>query len=140
MLFDARATNDESSGEVDASNCQTPTNAAGFPSNYADFPSSDWQDGEVWNVDLHGCNEEYRHVWLPLGSAWALVQPNLDLCRLWLGGETENPLYQGAPTQFCEFPIQNACVTTVALVAKGGGPVRLEGPGCIVLDTGDMQF
>lgn len=82
-------------------------------------------------IDLGACTHQRLHWWLPLGSAWFLVHPVSDAyCEVWLGGETENPGYDGAPAQYCLFDRKN----TLVLEYQVGGPITLENmPWCVLL-------
>ncbi len=95
---------------------QTPTIAA------------DTQTGV--SVDLSECTSQRWSVSLALGSAWGLVHPRIDgMCELWLGGETENPMYDGHPTQYCLF----ARAGGVKVSFGGGGPATLNDTHCVSL-------
>ena len=48
-------------------------------------------------------------------------------CRVWLGGETENPGYDGLPTQFCYFSRDEA---PVPIGVGDGGPAGIDHPDC----------
>ena len=84
---------------------------------------------EAWpeTVDRSTCRG-ISFVWLPFGSAWVLAEPLDDgSCQVWLGGETENPGYDGRPTKFCylgedELP--------VPIVIGEGGPASIDHPNC----------
>ena len=80
------------------------------------------------SIDPAVCQEGAWSVWLPLGSAFAHVHPRDDGdCEVWLGGETEAPTYDGAPTQYCRFP---PVCEPVALATSAGGPARIDSPYC----------
>ena len=69
--------------------------------------------------------------WLDFGSGWVLAWSSGDgSCLVWLGGETENPLYDGRPTQFCVFASDEPPVT---VLMGQGGPARIEHPDCVDL-------
>ncbi|HEY5922448.1 MAG TPA: hypothetical protein VIV11_12290 [Kofleriaceae bacterium] len=82
-------------------------------------------------VDLHACKYERLHMWLGLGSAWFLVHPRSNrYCEMWLGGETENPNYDGSPAQYCLFDRSG----TLLIAPKGGGPILMQNmPWCVPL-------
>ncbi len=82
-------------------------------------------------IDLGACTHQRWSWGLPLGSAWFLVHPVSDTyCEVWLGGETENPRYDGAPAQYCLFDRKN----TLVLEYQDGGPITLDDmPWCVLL-------
>jgi hypothetical protein len=81
-------------------------------------------------IDPGECTEGAYFVWLPLGSAWVDVHQRSDgSCEVWLGGETENPMYDGSPTQYCRFPV--ACAAISAGASGGGGPAEIASPYCV---------
>ncbi len=70
-------------------------------------------------------------TWLDLGSAWLVAASSEDgWCLVWLGGETENPGYDGRPTQFCKFAVVELPVT---VLLGQGGPARIDHPNCVDL-------
>ena len=80
-------------------------------------------------IDLSACQNARYFASLPLGSAWVRVEANADTCGLWLGGETENPMYDGSASQYCEFA--RACPPTSVTIAAGqGGPPHLDSMAC----------
>lgn len=81
------------------------------------------------DVDLSECEPRRMAKWLSQGSAWVTVQRSGARCQVWLGGETENPRYNGETTQFCSFCRKPARVA-VSLSAWGG-PARIESSSCI---------
>jgi len=85
------------------------------------------QDGGTFEIDLGDCAYATHRAALPLGSAWVLVHPTGDHCELWLGGETENPRYDGSPSQYCLFDRHGA----VMIALTSGGPPHLEYAWCV---------
>lgn len=85
-------------------------------------------DGRSYYVDVDACMQVRWVTWLPFGSAFAVVHPKDGECEVWLGGETENPRYDGMPVQYCRFP--KGC-KPVALVAEDGGPITVDSPYCV---------
>jgi hypothetical protein len=83
-------------------------------------------------LELGDCDYARYRISLGLGSAWFLVHPkSTRYCELWLGGETENPEYQGAPAQYCLFDRSG---TLEIDMRRGGGPILLAGqPSCLSL-------
>lgn len=80
-------------------------------------------------IELAACPHERLFAGLPFGSAWILVNPDGDRCELWLGGETEDPSYGGAPTEYCRFARRGQ--VTIAL--GNGGPAALTSASCVPL-------
>ncbi|RLB50315.1 MAG: hypothetical protein DRJ42_19165 [Deltaproteobacteria bacterium] len=79
--------------------------------------------------DPGACPSEQWFTALPLGSAFARVSGAEDRsCEIWLGGETENPMYDGSITQYCRFP---AGCTPVTVTLGDGGPARIDSPYCV---------
>lgn len=86
--------------------------------------------GETIAIDLNDCANERLFAWLPFGSMWILVhQRDDDHCELWLGGETENPQYDGGASQYCLFYRRD----TLDVPVRSGGPAYVEEPSCIDL-------
>jgi hypothetical protein len=80
-------------------------------------------------IDPAACDEGKWFIYLPFGSAWAQVHETSDgACEVWLGGETEDPRYDGTPTRYCRFP---AMCEPVTVVAGDGGPAEIESPYCV---------
>lgn len=79
-------------------------------------PTLEWI--ESFNPD--DCPTGSADLSLPFGSAWLVSEPVDGGCDLWLGGETEDPLYDGRPTQFCRFPSGHMPVDIV--IGEGGPP------------------
>ena len=78
-------------------------------------------------IDPSSC-EGAASTWPDFGSGWMLAwSPEADSCLVWLGGETENPLYDGRPTQFCVFDNDEPPVT---VLMGQGGPARIDHPDC----------
>lgn len=88
-------------------------------------------EAETLVIDLDACRHERLHWWLPLGSAWFLVHPvSGAYCDIWLGGETENPQYDGSPRQYCRFDRQG----DLDIQPQQGGPIVLDDmPWCTLL-------
>lgn len=80
------------------------------------------------SIDPSACLEGLWMVWLPFGSAYVHVHRRDDGdCELWLGGETEDPSYDGTPTQYCRFPSSCKPVTPEY---GSGGPASIDSPFC----------
>ena len=80
-------------------------------------------------IDLVACRFERFALYLPLGSEWGLIHPVDDrVCEVWLGGETENPAYDGRPDHYCRF---HRC-GSFDLELGAGGPVSYPA-GCVAL-------
>lgn len=78
-------------------------------------------------IDLGDCTYGTWQKALELGSAWALIHPTIeDRCEIWLGGETENPNYNGAPTQYCLFDRHGS----IAITYGAGGPASIMSRFC----------
>jgi hypothetical protein len=103
---------------------ETPTQIPAVPSRLG---SLTWKEGADLTLDLETCAQGRYAVDLPLGSAWVAVVQSADRCELWLGGETENPRYDGSPSQYCTF-LRDACEVTI--VQGNGGPASLSSPAC----------
>ena len=82
-------------------------------------------------IDIAACKYQKLHMWLPLGSAWFLVHPHGDnYCEMWLGGETENPMYDGHAAQYCLFER----FSTLLIHSEDGGPIVMKNmPWCVLL-------
>lgn len=79
------------------------------------------------SIDLGDCEYGRWQKALGLGSAWALIHPTVeDRCEIWLGGETENPDYNGAPTQYCLFDRHGS----IAITYGDGGPASIMSEFC----------
>lgn len=82
------------------------------------------------SIDPGTCTEGTWSAWLAFGSAYAGVHRRDDgACEVWLGGETENPMYDGLPTEYCRFP--SVCAPVAASTQGGGGPATIGGPYCV---------
>jgi hypothetical protein len=118
--------------EVDETSDKTCT-AAAAPTAVAPVPSDveshEWESSKPLRIDIEQCQTGRWFTWLPFGSAWVIVQSDGDTCKMWLGGETENPAYDGSAAQFCQFPRQG-CETSVEIKAGDGGPAHLDNPAC----------
>lgn len=107
------------------------------PSSIAPLPggsttSSAWGDSKgttpPLTIDLAACVPGRYFASLPLGSAWVVVAPAADAsagCNVWLGGETENPRYDGSASQYCAFPT-SCSPATLTVSAGGGGPAHVD--------------
>lgn len=74
-------------------------------------------------IDLEACRTESISKYLPLGSIWVDVKPlSAFVCELSLGGETENPSYDGHASQKCVF----YRLGTVTIDAGDGGPAYID--------------
>ncbi len=74
-------------------------------------------------IDLQQCREESVSMYLPFGSVYVDVKPRSPyLCELTLGGETENPNYDGSASQRCVF----VRLGTIDIDVDSGGPAYLE--------------
>ena len=78
-------------------------------------------------IDTANCGTARFSSSLPLGSAWLHTTKEADRCLVWLGGETENPAYDGLPTQHCNFPLN---CETFSVQVGSGGPATLDSPYC----------
>jgi len=119
-----------SSGSVDASDSscfggQPPTQVAALPNEQ--LPAHEWKEGDPLVIDVSRCESGRWFTWLPLGSAWVMVRPSADGCELWLGGETENPMYDGSASQYCRF-LRNDCEAHIEV--GQGGPAHLQSGAC----------
>jgi hypothetical protein len=101
------------------------TRAEPVESPMADAPPA----GLAFTIDLATCPNERAFEWLPLGSAWVQSSANGDTCDLLLGGESENPMYDGSPTQQCAFPRSGS----ITIPLRQGGPASLDSPLCTTL-------
>ncbi|HUS30537.1 MAG TPA: hypothetical protein VMZ53_18635 [Kofleriaceae bacterium] len=107
-----------------------PTAAEESAANQAAEDVSIESPGDSITVDLDACANQRLFAWLPLGSMWILVhRRDGDHCELWLGGETEDPSYNGAASQYCLFYRQG----TLDVEVRNGGPARVDEPSCIDL-------
>jgi hypothetical protein len=87
-------------------------------------------EGDTIEIDLDTCANQQLFAWLPFGSMWILVhRRDGDHCELWLGGETEDPRYDGSASQYCVFYRRGTLDVTV----RSGGPARVDEPSCIDL-------
>jgi len=79
------------------------------------------------SIDLDACAYGIWQKALGLGSAWAVIHPTIeDRCEIWLGGETENPRYDGSPTEYCLFDRRGS----IAITYGGGGPASITSSFC----------
>ena len=88
------------------------------------------KQGDTIAIDLDACVNQRLFAWLPFGSMWILVhRRDSDHCELWLGGETENPQYNGSASQYCLFYRRG----TLEVGVENGGPAYVDEPSCIDL-------
>ena len=87
----------------------------------------------VESFDPEECTVGSSQVGLPFGSAWFASEPIEGGCDLWLGGETENPLYDGRATRFCRLPAGHE---PLDIVIGEGGPARVNSVWCDVNPVG----
>ena len=74
-------------------------------------------------IDLRACRDESISQYLPLGSIYIDVEPlSPYVCQLTLGGETENPSYDGSASQRCFF----YRFGSVAVDVRSGGPAYID--------------
>lgn len=76
------------------------------------------------------CRKRRYFSWLTFGSAWVYTRPGAGVCQIWLGGETENPSYNGLPTQYCEVPLGATIMVDLEL-ERNGGPARSFSDFCV---------
>ena len=87
-------------------------------------------EGGTVAIDLNACANQRLFAWLPFGSMWILVhRRDSNHCELWLGGETENPQYDGSASQYCLFYRRG----TLDVSVENGGPAYVDEPSCIDL-------
>jgi hypothetical protein len=90
----------------------------------------DMTDTSSLEIDLHACREETVSQYLPLGSIYVDVKPlSAYLCELTLGGETENPNYDGSPAQRCVF----YRFGSLSIDVRSGGPAYIDSANCVDL-------
>jgi hypothetical protein len=84
----------------------------------------DMKDDEASiEIDLHQCRMERVSKYLPLGSVWIDVNPvSPYVCALTLGGETENPSYDGSAAQRCMF----YRLGSISIDLGNGGPAYID--------------
>lgn len=110
---------------------ETPAGAWNDATEELETRNDSSEDPFPLTVDPAVCSEGKWLAWLPLGSAFVHVHAREDGdCEVWLGGETENPMYDGSPTQYCRFPPSCAPVTAGA---GRGGPAFIDSPYCVAL-------
>jgi hypothetical protein len=81
-------------------------------------------------INLHTCKMESISKFLPLGSIYIDVKPlSPYLCELTLGGETENPSYDGSAAQRCVF----YRFGSVSVDVRSGGPAYIDNSNCVDL-------
>jgi hypothetical protein len=109
----------------------TPPDSGAYAAASAGATGVDATDEDPLSIDLAACAHERLHMWLPLGSAWFLVHPqSASFCEIWIGGETEDPRYDGAPAQYCVFDR----LGTLAVEQRYGGPILMQDmPWCVLL-------
>jgi hypothetical protein len=80
-------------------------------------------DEAAIEIDLQQCHTESVSKYLPLGSVWIDVNPvSPYLCELTLGGETENPSYDGRAAQRCLF----YRLGSISIDLGSGGPAYID--------------
>lgn len=115
----------------DVESCPEP--AGTKPASIPAVPTSTLAGQEIpTSIDLSSCSNASYYKALGLGSAWVRVEQGETSCKVWIGGETENPSYDGSPSQYCEFarscgsPANNALRIQLGM----GGPPRLDSAAC----------
>lgn len=97
-------------------------------------PTLAWSDS--FNPDE--CPTGSAALSLSFGSAWLASEPVDGGCDLWLGGETEDPLYDGRATMFCRLPSGHKPLN---IVIGDGGPAWVNSLWCdenpVMPETGD---
>ena len=103
--------------------------------NYLDSDESDPDKGEstdsydgksnTYLVDLVECDKETSFGGTVLqGSFWWIISPkDSTTCEIWLGGETEDPDYDGSPTKYCTFARNG---TATIEINSNGGPANIS--------------
>lgn len=85
-------------------------------------------DEDTIEINLAACKEERISKYLPLGSVWIDVKPlSKYVCQLTLGGETENPNYDGSAAQSCVF-IRSG---SISVDVRSGGPAYIDSSSCV---------
>lgn len=83
----------------------------------------DMNDEASIEIDLQQCRSERMSKYLPLGSVWIDVYPASPyVCMLTLGGETENPSYDGSAAQRCLF----YRLGSISIDVDRGGPAYID--------------
>jgi hypothetical protein len=84
----------------------------------------DMKDDEASiEIDLQQCQMQRVSKYLPLGSVWIDVNPvSPYVCMLTLGGETENPSYDGSAAQRCMF----YRLGSISIDVDYGGPAYID--------------
>ena len=81
-------------------------------------------------INLKACRMESVTKFLPLGSVYVDVNPlSPYLCELTLGGETENPNYDGSAAQQCVF----YRLGSISVDVGSGGPAYIDSANCVDL-------
>lgn len=88
-----------------------------------------WPNAEPLAIDLARCTDGRWYASLPFGSAWVVVHSSDTECEVWLGGETENPEYDGRPTQYCLFG-RDTCEAIAEVDFQEGGPAHIDSEAC----------
>jgi hypothetical protein len=93
------------------------------------IPAVTWPDVVV--LDPAVCEPKSYFAALPLGSSWARVEPTTTACQLWVGGETEDPRYEGFAYAVLLVRADLYPSPPLKLLAGGpGGPPHLTLPAC----------
>jgi hypothetical protein len=79
-------------------------------------------------IDTFACESKRYFAWLPMGSAWVEVARTNGGCGIWLGGESEDPMYDGSASQYCEFT--SSCPAKLIVHASQGGPAHVDSAAC----------
>ena len=110
-----------------ASEAEAPTPDE-WPPVPADLTPHEFGAGALLSLNTGVCVGAYWSGALPLGSAWVAIDSEGDDCLVWLGGETENPDYDGSTTGFCR--LAKAEGVALEIVIGDGGPASVDYPGC----------
>ena len=83
----------------------------------------DMEETSSISINVEACKEERVFEYLPFGSMWIDVRPHSQhICELTLGGETENPNYDGSAAQRCLF----LRLGRVSVDVRSGGPAYID--------------
>jgi hypothetical protein len=105
---------------------------ATYLADIANVPSAGANPPTTLTVDPSDCQALLWAISLPLGSAFVHVIANDDgSCALWLGGEEENPEYNGRPLRYCRLPPSCTPVDFVFDDNALGGSASLDSPWCV---------
>ncbi|MCA9576159.1 MAG: hypothetical protein R3B40_11045 [Polyangiales bacterium] len=86
-------------------------------------------------LDVGLCREGRYRETLPLGSAWVELRRVGRCCEVWLGGETEDPSYDGSPQQFCRFSRSGVTHVPIHVGRVMGSAIDIAGPARTCEDT-----